>query len=276
MARIDAHQHFWRYDPVRDAWIGPDMQAIRKDFLPADLLPLLQAQGMDGCIAVQAEQAERENDFLLSLAETNDCIKGIVGWVDLRNPGVKERLAHYSGVSIMKGFRHILQGEKDRAMMLQPDFRNGIGELRNYGFTYDLLILPDQLGFARELAQDFPDQPFILDHIAKPDIRRGSIVSWARDLQQLAACPNVYCKVSGMVTEADWTHWTKADIYPYLDYVLEDFGAERLLWGSDWPVCLVAGRYGQVLALVQDYFASCSPAEQANIFGGNAERIYNL
>ncbi|UOQ96776.1 amidohydrolase family protein [Hymenobacter sp. 5317J-9] len=276
MARIDAHQHFWQFDPVRDAWITDDMAAIQRDFLPADLEPLLLQHGFDGCVVVQSDQTEAENEFQLANAAAHDFIQGVVGWVDLQAENVTERLAYYSQFVKLKGFRHVLQGEADRALMLKPNFRRGIGALAAHGFTYDVLIFPDQLGFAAELAAAFPNQPFVLDHLAKPRIKDQLIHDWARDIRALAAHENVSCKVSGMVTEADWQHWQPADFRPYLDAVLEAFGPRRVMFGSDWPVCNVAGGYGRMHALVADYVARLSPTEQAGFWGGNATDFYQL
>ncbi|GAB3577570.1 amidohydrolase family protein [Hymenobacter daeguensis] len=276
MPGIDAHQHFWQFDPVRDAWITADMAAIRRDFLPQDLAPILQRHGLAGCVAVQASQSEAETDWLLQLAAQHAFIKGVVGWVDLQAENIGERLAYYSQFEKLKGFRHVLQGEADRALMLRPEFRRGLAALYQHGFTYDLLVLPDQLGYAAELAAAFPSQPFVLDHLAKPLIKAGELEPWRRDLQALAAHENVCCKVSGMVTEADWQHWQPADFRPYLDVVFEAFGPGRVMFGSDWPVCNVAGGYGRMHALVADYVARLSPSEQALFWGDNATAFYQL
>jgi L-fuconolactonase len=276
MQRIDAHQHFWQFDPVRDSWITGEMAAIRRDFLPGDLRPLLQQAGIDGCVAVQAVQAESENDFLLGLAREAGFIKGIVGWVDLQANHIGERLAYYKQFPLIKGFRHVLQGEKDRALMLRPSFRRGIEALGAAGYTYDLLIFPDQLAFCTELVMMYPDQLFVLDHLAKPDIKSGAISGWMKDLQVLSTLPNVYCKISGMVTEADWTGWKKDDFRRVLDTAVAAFGTGRILYGSDWPVCLVAASYAETLAIVQDYFSSFSQSEQEALFGGNALQFYKL
>jgi L-fuconolactonase len=276
MARIDSHQHFWQFDAERDAWITPDMAAIRRDFLPEDLAPLLEQHGLDGCVAVQASQSEAETDWLLQLTAQHDFIKGVVGWVDLRAENVAERLAHYAQFEKLKGFRHVLQGEADRALMLRPEFRHGVAALAAHSFTYDLLVLPDQLGYAAELAAMFPTQPFVLDHLAKPLIKAGELEPWRRDIQALAAHGNVSCKVSGMVTEADWQHWQPADFQPYLDVVFEAFGPGRVMFGSDWPVCNVAGGYGRMHALVADYVAQLTSTEQAQFWGDNAAHFYNL
>jgi len=276
MARIDAHQHFWHFDPVRDAWITAEMAAIRRDFLPPDVQPILQQHRLDGCVAVQASQTEAETNFLLELAAAHDFLKGVVGWVDLRADDVAERLAHYQQFAALKGFRHVLQGEADRALMLQPAFRRGLAALGSLGYPYDLLILPDQLGYAAELAGTLATQRFVVDHLAKPLIKTQEIAAWRRAMQQLAAHENVCCKVSGLVTEADWQRWQPQDFEPYLDVVFEAFGPARVLYGSDWPVCNVAGGYGRQYGLAADYVARLSATEQAQFWGDNAVRFYDL
>ncbi len=274
--KIDAHQHFWHYNPVRDSWITEDMQSIRQDFLPGDLLPSLVYNGIHGCIAVQAVQAEEENDFLLQLAAENNFIRGIVGWVDLRAENVEDRLIHYRQYKKMKGFRHVLQGEPQRDLMLTDAFKHGIGLLSKYSFTYDILIFPDQLKYAAQLAAEYPNQCFVLDHIAKPDIKKQKMEDWATDIQALAKFQNVNCKVSGMVTEADWQAWQEEDFTPYLDVVFEAFGPKRVLFGSDWPVCIVAGGYNKMLEIVKNYVSKYTTQEQAMFWGNNAIRIYQL
>jgi L-fuconolactonase len=276
MQRIDAHQHFWRFDPVRDSWITEEMAVIQRDFLPGDLDPLLQVAGIDGCVAVQAVQAESENDFLLGLAKEAPFIKGIVGWVDLQAANIADRLAYYRQFPLIKGFRHVLQGEKDRALMLKPAFQRGIEALGKQGFTYDLLIFPDQLAFSTELAMMYPEQKFVLDHLAKPNIKTGEIAGWMKDIQVLSALPNVSCKISGMVTEADWKAWKRDDFRRVLDTTVAAFGTGRILYGSDWPVCQVAASYTEALVIVQDYFSTFSKSEQDAFFGGNATSFYNL
>ncbi len=273
---IDAHQHFWKFDPVRDSWIDNSMKVIQRNFLPADLQPVLKQYGFSGCVAVQADQSELENHFLLQNAAENEFIKGVVGWVDLQSPKVEERLAYYSQQPKMKGFRHILQGEPQRDLMLQPAFKKGIQLLQQYNFTYDILIYPDQLGYAAELVKLFSNQAFVIDHIAKPNIKKQAIDDWAKQIKAVAQYENVYCKVSGMVTEADWKHWKPEDFTPYLNVVVEAFGMNRLMYGSDWPVCLVAESYGKMLGIVQNYFSSLSEDERARFFGLNAARFYNL
>ncbi len=276
MQKIDAHQHFWKFDPVRDSWITDDMPAIQKDFMPQDILPLLQEHGFTGTIVVQSNQSEEENVFQLKNAAEHDFIKGVVGWVDLQAENVEDRLAHYAQFSKMKGFRHVLQGETDRALMLKPSFKKGISLLSKYNFTYDILIFPDQLEYAAELVKEFPDQMFVIDHIAKPGIKNKKIAGWKEDIQNIAEAENVYCKISGMVTEADLENWKKEDIKPYIDIVAEAFGTNRIMYGSDWPVCLLAASYDSVLDIVKEYFASFSKNEQDNFFGKNAFTFYNL
>jgi L-fuconolactonase len=276
MLRIDSHQHFWKYDPVRDNWINDDMAVIKKDFLPLGLKPILKHNGFGGCVVVQSDQSEDENEFQLNNAAQHDFIKGVVGWVDLRSNSVEERLEYYSQFKKMKGFRHVLQGEKDRAFMLQPAFMKGIGLLKEYNFTYDILIFPDQLKHTLDFVKTFPDQPFVIDHIAKPYIKDKKTDEWKKDMKAIAQYKNVYCKISGMVTEADWKQWNKEDFTPYLEIITEVFGTKRIMFGSDWPVCLVAASYEKVVEIVKDHFSSFSKDEQDLFFGGNAIKFYNL
>jgi L-fuconolactonase len=272
---IDAHQHFWHYHPVKHSWINDDMATIRKDFLPADLQPVLHENGIEGCVAVQADQTEEETDFLVQLSANNNFIKGVVGWVDLRAANLQERLAYYAQFKNLKGFRHILQGEEP-AFMLQPDFVKGIGLLDKFSFTYDILVFPKHLPAALQLVNQFPDQPFVIDHIAKPYIKDGLIDEWKKDMAAIAAYPNVHCKISGMVTEADMRNWKQPDFTPYLDAVTEAFGINRIMYGSDWPVCLAAGSYAAVFDIVKNYFAVFSVEEQQSFFGKNASAFYHL
>ncbi|WP_448702025.1 amidohydrolase family protein [Mucilaginibacter sp. AW1-3] len=274
--RIDAHQHFWIFDPVRDSWITDDMAVIQRDFLPADLQPILQQNHIDGCIAVQADQSETQNSFLLELASENDFIKGVVGWVDLRAQNIEERLEYYSQFENMKGFRHVLQGEEDRALMLKPEFMNGIGKLKKHGFTYDILIFPDQLQYVPGFVNAFPDQKFVIDHIAKPDIKNRKVADWAKEMRAIAELDNVWCKVSGMVTEADWKNWKTDDFEPYLDVVFEAFGVEKVMFGSDWPVCQVAASYNAMAGIVTQYTSTLSLSEQSVFWGENAVNFYDI
>src|ERR1700712_3155776 len=216
MLRIDSHQHFWNYDPVKHAWINDDMEIIKQDFLPEDLEPILHEYGFSGCISVQADQTEEENTMLLDHAAKHDFIKGVVGWIDLKAENIEERLAYYKQFEKLKGFRHILQGETDRAYMLNADFKRGISKLKQFGYTYDILIYTDQIAYANEFAAAFPDQPFVVDHLAKPKIKDKDIAGWEKNMRALAKNENVYCKVSGMVCEADWRAWKPEDFVPYM------------------------------------------------------------
>ena len=276
MQKIDSHQHFWKFDPVRDSWIDESMYLIRRDFAPLDLQPVFEKNGIEACVAVQADQSEAENDFLLAYADKHDFIKGIVGWVNLRADNITERLDHYAGFRKIKGFRHVLQGEPDRALMLNPDFMRGVKALSQHEFTYDILIFPDQLGYANQFVKAFPDQKFVIDHIAKPDIKHKNIDKWASGIKAVAQNENVYCKLSGMVTEADWENWTINDFIPYLDVVFGAFGSKRIMFGSDWPVCNLAGGYDQMLLILKNYTSKLSADEQADFWGLNAIQFYNL
>ena len=274
--RIDAHQHFWKYNEARDSWITDDMAIIQRNFLPEDLQPILRANKIDGTIIVQSDQSKEENIFQLANALQHDFVKGVVGWIDLQADHINENLEYYKEFKKLKGFRHVLQGERQRDFMLRPNFKRGIGKLREFGYTYDILIFPDQLAYTIEFVKAFPDQPFVLDHIAKPYIKDKKIEDWKKGIETLASFENVYCKVSGMVTEGHWKNWTKDDFVPYLDVISQSFGSTRLMYGSDWPVCLVAASYEQVIGLVNDYFSTFSQHEQDLIFGKNAIRFYNL
>ena len=252
------------------------MAVLKRDYLPHNLIPELHANGIDASIVVQADQSEAETEFLLELAGEHSQIAGVVGWVDLLSESVGERLRRFSQFRKLRGFRHILQSEPDDRFMMRKQFLHGIGCLAQYGFTYDILIYPRHLPIAVEFVQTFPEQKFVLDHLAKPPIKTGEINTWARDIRVLAAHPNVWCKLSGMVTEADWKSWNHFDFEPYLDVVFEAFGTDRLMFGSDWPVCLVAATYSQVSKIVQDYTRDLSTDEQAQIFGQNAAHFYGL
>ena len=276
MIAVDSHQHFWNYSPQRHLWMGEEMKLLKRDYLPADLLPLLKQNSIEGCVAVQASQTEEENIFLLTLAGQHDFIKGVVGWVDLRANQVEERLLHYKGINKMKGFRHIIHDEHDVDFMLRPDFMRGIGLLNQYGFTYDILIYPKHLMNTLNLVRRFPDQSFVIDHMAKPIIRENKIENWKKELEAVATCENVYCKVSGMVTEAKWNSWHKDDFTPYLDAVVEMFGTDRLIYGSDWPVCKLSSTYEDMFGIITSYFSKFTPSEQEKVFGGNATWFYKL
>ena len=275
MGTIDAHQHFWQFDPVRDAWITDDMAVLQRDFMPDDLAPLLQKNGIDGCVAVQADQSEGETHFLLSLAEQHAFIRGVVGWVDLCSDDLPERLEYFSGFQKLRGFRHILQGQAP-GWMLQPAFLKGIIALKAKGFTYDILVFPRHLKAVHTLIGMNDQQPFIIDHLAKPYIKKGLIQQWAKDMRRIARFENVYCKISGMVTEANWQSWQPDHLWPYMETVLEAFGPQRVCYGSDWPVCLLAADYDRQLAVFQSWIEPLSPSERAALLGGNAAAFYQL
>jgi L-fuconolactonase len=274
--RIDAHQHFWKFDSARDSWITEEMSVIRKDFLPADLEPILKENDFDGCVAIQADQSEDETIFLLELASQNEFIKGIVGWVDLCDEKINDRLAHYKQFDSLKGFRHILQGESERDFMLKPEFMRGVKALKEFDFTYDILVFPDQLQYIKIFSSAFPGQKFVVDHMAKPYIKDKKLDDWKRDITAVAEYENIYCKISGLVMEADWKSWREEDFIPYIDVVVDAFGINRVMFGSDWPVCLPAASYKQVLGIVKKYFTSFTENEQQKFFGSNAVEFYNL
>lgn len=276
MIKIDSHQHFWTYDPVVHSWINEEMASIRHDFLPEHLALVYEENQVEGCIAVQAEHTSRENDFLVEMSRKNEFIKGVVGWADLQHPDVEATLHQLAAIPVIKGIRHILQGEQQRDMMLQKSFMNGIKHLEKLGFTYDILVLSDQLQFIPAFASAFPNQRFVLDHIGKPGIKNGEIKRWKKDMERIAHQENVYCKVSGLLTEANLQEWKKEDFTPYLDAVVEAFGMQRVMYGSDWPVCLAAGSYSAGLSVMKSYFSSFSTDEQELFFGKNAIGFYDL
>lgn len=274
--KIDSHLHFWKYHPVKDAWITDDMTVIKKDFMPDDLLPALTNQGFDGGVAVQADQSERENDFLIDLATQYCFIKGVVGWVDLRSPQVESRLDYYSSFSRLKGFRHIVQSEAQDDFLLRSDFCRGIGLLRKYDYTYDVLIYPKHLGHALTFCMEFPDQRFVLDHIAKPPIRTQDYENWERGLQRFKSLDHVYCKIAGLINQADWKSWTIKDFERYISISIDIFGIDRVMFGSDWPVCLVGAAYEQVCHIVSDNTLGLSDSEKLKLWGHNCTQFYEL
>lgn len=274
--KIDAHQHFWKYSADQYGWINDEMAALKRDFLPSDLKPLLETEQFDGSIAVQARQDAEETGWLLELAEQNVFIKGVVGWVDLCSADVDADLERLAAHRKFVGVRHILQSEPDQEFMLRRDFKRGIGMLAGHGLTYDLLLYPRHLPVAAKLVEAFPNQQFVLDHIAKPHIGDGVVEPWDRDIRELAQFDNVWCKVSGMVTEARWKEWEPADFRPYLDVVFEAFGPDRLLIGSDWPVCTVSADYAATMRIVRDYVDETRPDDLDEILGNNCMRFYGV
>ncbi len=274
--RIDAHQHFWRYDSAEYGWIDDSMAALRRDFMPADAAREMAAVGFDACVAVQVRQTLDETRWLLALAGAHPIIAGVVGWVDLQADDVHAQLEEVAANPKLIGVRHIVQSEPDDRFLLRPAFCRGIALLETFGLTYDILVYARHLPVAAEFVARFERQPFVLDHLAKPDIRRGEITAWEKDLRRLAAFPNVFCKVSGLVTEADWGQWTPAQVRPYLDVAFDCFGPRRLLIGSDWPVCTVAASYARTLGIVTEYLSGRSAEDRAAVLGGNAQRLWKL
>ena len=274
--RIDAHQHFWRYSPAAYPWISPEMQRLATDYLPPALEAVAAPVGIDGSVAVQARQTVEESRWLLELAAANPFIRGVVGWVDLRAPRVGEQLAVLAADPKFVGVRHVVQDEPDPRFLLGEAFVRGLRQLHAFGLTYDLLLFPPQLPAAVELVAAMPEQPFVLDHLAKPRIKEKTLDPWRRDIEALARHRHVCCKLSGLVTEAAWRGWTRADFTPYLDVAIAAFGPERLMFGSDWPVCLLAGEYAEVVEIVRAHCGRLSVGEQAAIWGGTAARVYGL
>ena len=274
--RIDSHQHFWHYSPTEHTWMSDSMSAIRRNFLPEDLHPLLASLSFDGCIAVQARQSLEETRWLLELADRFSFIKGVVGWLDLCSPELPAQLEQFANHPKLVGVRHIVQDEPDDEFVLRPEFRRGIAQLREFDLTYDLLLFPKHIPAAVRLVEEFPDQPFVLDHIAKPSIAKGLVSPWQEDIHLLAHFPNVSCKLSGMVTEAKWQQWQPEDFRPYLDTVVEAFGSDRLMIGSDWPVSLLSSDYASTMQLVIEYLQQFPEDAQSAILGGNCGRFYGI
>jgi L-fuconolactonase len=274
--RIDSHQHFWKYNPAHQVWMTDQMAVLRRDYLPDELKPLLAAIGFDGAIAVQARQMIEETEWLLGLADQNDFIKGVVGWLDLRSPDFHAQLAKHTQHPKLVGVRHVVHDEPDDGFMLRPEFRRGIAQLRQFDLTYDLLLFPKHLPVAVKLVEEFPEQPFVLDHIAKPRIGERLFSPWREDLKTLAQFPKVSCKLSGMATETRWKGWAPDDFHRYLDIVLEAFGPDRLLIGSDWPVCTLSGSYSDTMGIVIDYLAKFAVEARDRILGDNCARIYGI
>lgn len=274
--KIDAHQHFWSYNEKEYPWVNKKMSELQRDFLPEDLKMLLKSLDFDGAVAVQARQSIEETRWLLELTQKNDFIKGVVGWVDLCSPDIIEQLNQFTENPNLKGIRHIIHDEADDHFMLREDFQRGISALNDFGLTYDLLLYPKHIPYAIELVKKFPKQPFVLDHIGKPDIKNQVISPWKEDLTELATYKNVYVKLSGMVTEAEWKTWRKEDFKIYLDIVFKAFGPKRIMVGSDWPVCTVSNRYEAVMGIVLDYVKQFAPEFKSQILGENCARFYSI
>lgn len=272
--RIDSHQHFWDYDATDYPWIKPG-SVIHRSFTPADLRPLLGRADLDGCIAVQARQDLRENAYLCSLAAANPFVLGVVGWIDLRSDNVEQQAADFKRLPKTVGVRHVVQDEVDSQFMSREPFRRGIASLKKHGLVYDILIYSHQLPDAIRLVRDFPEQVFVLDHIAKPKIASGDIEEWTSRMREIAAFPNLSVKLSGMVTEADHLNWTSEQLEPYWRIVAEAFGPDRILFGSDWPVMQLASDYARWVETVSRWLEVYSPSDQEKIWGENARRIYS-
>jgi L-fuconolactonase len=276
MNKIDSHQHFWQYDKESHKWITPQMKAIRHDFLPKDLINILENNDIEGTVAVQADSTEEETNFLIELANEYSFIKGVVGWVDLQNENVAQRLEYYSNFKKVLGFRHVVQDEPDPIFLLDQSFLNGIALLEPLNFTFDVLIYEKQLPTANLFIKRFPNQKFVLDHIAKPKISINQLKPWEQQIREIARNENCYCKLSGLVTENDWNLWNEADFKPYLDVIFEAFGTKRLMFGSDWPVCMLAASYSQVIEIIDNYIMDLSDFEKDRIWRQNATDFYNL
>jgi L-fuconolactonase len=273
--RVDSHVHFWHFDEQEYDWISDGMEVLQQDYLPKHVVRTLNRNGLDGCVAVQARQLEVETHFLVELAKTNEIIKGVVGWIDLRDEKLEDRLQYFSQYPVIKGYRHVVQGEPDD-FLLRKEFHRGIKALQPFGYTYDILIYHHQLKPALEFVSLFPEQKFVIDHCAKPDLRDKNIDGWKTHIKEIAKHPNVYCKISGLLTETRWKQWSPADFYPYLDVVFEAFGTDRILYGSDWPVVLLSGIYVQWRSLIDKYMEKLESEEKEKVMGGNAVAFYNL
>lgn len=273
---IDAHHHFWKYSPEEFGWIDNSMPVLKRDFLPEELEQEMQGTGVTGTVVVQARQSLEETRWLLDLADRYSFIKGVVGWFDLCSEALDLQLNQFASFSKLVGVRHVIQDEADDRFMLRPDFRAGISCLEVHDLAYDLLLYPRHLKHALKLARLFPRQRFVLDHLGKPPIRTGILEPWKNDLVELAGCPNVWCKLSGMVTEADWQNWSYGDLLPYMETVLEVFGPGRIMVGSDWPVCSLAGSYRDVMKIVSEFTAPLNRTEQKNMWINNAVECYQL
>jgi L-fuconolactonase len=276
MKRIDAHHHLWRYTPEEYGWLDESMAALRRDFLPKDLVREIAAAGIDGTVAVQARQTMEETRCLLKMADECDAIRGVVGWAPIAGEDFPEVMEEFEHRPKLKGLRHVIQGEKDENYILREDFNSGIRAMLGSGLVYDILIYERHLPQTIDFVDEHPEQAFVLDHVGKPMIAAGVIEPWATRMRELGRRENVWCKVSGMVTEAEWTSWSVETLRPYLDVVVEAFGVQRLMAGSDWPVCLVACEYGRWFDVLREYFAGFSESERDAVFGGTAVEVYGL
>ncbi|WKK57800.1 amidohydrolase [Sphingobacterium sp. BN32] len=276
MMKIDSHIHFWKYHPIKDAWITDEMEVLKSDYMPDDLLHQMNDAGIEQGILVQADQSEKENYFLLTLAKQHPSFVAVVGWVDFRSNNIEERLAFYAEDNLMKGFRHIVQSEPDLNFLLKPSFMNGIALLKKYNFTYDVLIYPKHLEIALEFCKTFSDQKLIIDHIGKPDIKNRNFTDWKKEISEFKSMDHVGCKLAGLVTEADWNRWQVDDFKEVIDFCLSVFGPHRMMFGSDWPVCKLGGSYAEVCAIVEQHISKLTEVEQAAIWGNTCRDFYNI
>lgn len=276
MKIIDSHQHFWKFNPATLPWITDSLHQLKRDFLPSDLRRIYTEHDISGCVAVQAAQTVEETRFLLSLAESNPFIKGVVGWIDLKSNALTEALNEFESFEKLKGFRHILQDESDPYYISHPDFQRGLDVIFSRGYTYDILVFPSQLRGALDTVSRFPNARFVIDHLAKPNIKHKSINDWRNLMVEFRGFPNVFCKLSGMVTESDWKDWKMKDFFPYMDVMMDVFGEDRLMFGSDWPVCLLAASFGEVKGVLEAYLSNFPKSVQEKIWSANALNFYKI
>ena len=273
---IDAHHHLWKYNQEEYGWMDDSMSVLKRDYLPKDLEPELQLTGTSGTVVVQARQSLEETRWLLELADKHSFIKGVVGWIDLCSPGLKKELEEFAAKPKLVGVRHVIHDEADDDFMLSPDFMKGIARLEAYDLCYDLLLFPRHLQYALKLVKTFPRQRFVLDHLGKPLIKDGIMEPWKSDIARLASYPNVWCKLSGMVSEADHKQWQYKDLLPYMEVVLESFGPDWIMLGSDWPVCRLAADYSEVMKIVPEFVESLNKADRVKILYQNAVDCYQI
>ena len=274
--RIDAHQHFWKYAPTTHGWINDEMAVIRRDFLPNDLETILSKHHIDGTIAVQADESIQETEFLLSLSDKHDFIKAVVGWIDLRSHQAIDQMMQFKQYKKLAGFRCIMQGQSDEAYFNNEIFKKNLALLKDFDYTYDLLVYHHQLTSLLKFIEEIPENRLMLDHIGKPDIKEKNYSKWKENIFELAVHPGIYCKLSGMITEANYSTWTYDDLVPYMDAVGEAFGIDRICFGSDWPVCLVAGDYDKMIGVVEKWASQLNQHDYNQLFGLNTSKFYNI
>ncbi len=271
---LDSHVHFWQYIPAEYGWIDDTMAPLRRDFMPEDALAVMRPAGIDACVVVQVRQTLGETRWMLQLADQHPFIAGVVGWVDLQSEDLDTQIESVAHPKLV-GIRHIVQAERDD-FLLDDRFRRGVEHLARHGLAYDILIYARQMPAAIDFASRLPGVRLVLDHLGKPEIKRNGFDSWRRDLDRLAAIPHMCAKLSGLVTEADWNRWTIEDLHRYVNAAIDAFGPERLMFGSDWPVCTLAAPYGRVIEIIRRAIDGRPQSEQDSIFGGTARRLWNL